>query len=168
MDGEELRRRYTAGERNFAGLDLRGVNISGIDPDLDIVAYDELCPNFAADLSGINLSRANLTGAILAGANLTGANLSWSNLTEAALHRCNLTKTDLSWSNLTRACLSGAEFQSTDMRGADFLHADISETPYFGGDVTGAKNIDTVNFGGTPVHGLVLDDGTVIDSEHDW
>ncbi|MEM6752763.1 MAG: hypothetical protein AAF630_07325 [Cyanobacteria bacterium P01_C01_bin.38] len=32
MDGEELRRRYAAGERDFAGLNFRGVNISGSEP----------------------------------------------------------------------------------------------------------------------------------------
>ena len=99
MNGEELRRRYTAGERNFAGLDLSGVNISG--------------------------------------------------------------------SNLTRAYLSGAEFQRTKMRKVDFLYADISGTPFFSADVAGAKNINTIDFSGTPVQ-LVLDDGTVIDEDHDW
>lgn len=32
MDGEELRRRYAAGERDFSGINFRGVNISGSDP----------------------------------------------------------------------------------------------------------------------------------------
>ncbi len=168
MTGEELRRRYAAGERNFFGVDLSEVNISGIDPNLDLVAYDELCPDFAADLSGINLSEANLTNAILAGANLTGANLTDANLTGASLDRCNLTDVDLSGSNLTRAYLSGAEFQRTNMRRVDFFYADISESPFFFADVAGARNIDTVNFSGTLVRGLVLDDGTVINEDYDW
>lgn len=53
------------------------------------------------------------------------------------------------------------------MRGANFLYADISGT-HFGADVRGAINVTTVDFSGTPIHGLVLDDGTIIDSEHDW
>ncbi|MEH1895948.1 MAG: pentapeptide repeat-containing protein [Nostoc sp.] len=53
MDGEELRRRYAAGERDFSGLNLRGVNISGSEPMEDVF--------IKIDLSGINLSGANLT-----------------------------------------------------------------------------------------------------------
>ncbi|MHC5720542.1 MAG: pentapeptide repeat-containing protein, partial [Nostoc sp.] len=60
MDGEELRKRYAAGEKDFTAIDLKEVNVSAIDPDLDIVVYDKLCPDFAADLSEINLSGADL------------------------------------------------------------------------------------------------------------
>lgn len=162
-----MRRRYAAGERDFSGFDLKGVNVSGIDPDLDIGAYDKLCPDFAADLSEINLSGSDLTRAILAGANLSNANLTNANLTNAALERCNLTNTNLSGANLTKACLSGAELNGTNMSGANLLYAAISQT-YFGADVRGAINVNTVDFTGTPVRGLVLEDGTIIDSDHDW
>ena len=169
MNGEELRRRYATGERNFSGLNLRGVNISGISPDLDLAAYDELCPEFAADLSGINLSGANLRGAILAGSNLTNANLSNANLMRAALDGCNLTKTNLSNANLTRAILNQVDLEGTNMRGANLLYAEISGA-YFRPttDMRGARNVKTVDFTGTPIHGLVLEDGTIIDSDHDW
>ncbi|MEH2407577.1 pentapeptide repeat-containing protein [Nostoc sp.] len=73
----------------------------------------------------------------------------------------------MSGANLTKACLSGAELDGTDMSRANLLYAAISET-YFAADVRGAINVDTVDFTGTPVRGLVLEDGTIIDSDHDW
>ncbi|PSF30445.1 pentapeptide repeat-containing protein [Aphanothece hegewaldii CCALA 016] len=167
MDGEELRRRYAAGQRDFSNLNLREVNLSGIAPELDAGAYDELCPELAADLSEINLSGANLRRAILAGANLTNANLSYANLTNANLAYCNLTNTNLSNAILIRACLDCVEFDNTNLRGANLYLAEICQT-CFKADATGATNLTTVNFGGTQVRGLVLDDGTVLDSDHDW
>ena len=53
MDRDELLRRYEAGERDFAGFDLRGINLCGS----SINEYN---------LSGIDLSGAKLTGVIQA------------------------------------------------------------------------------------------------------
>ena len=44
MDANELLERYTAGERDFQGLNLHGVFLGG------------------ADLTGANLTKANLIG----------------------------------------------------------------------------------------------------------
>ena len=55
-------------------------------------------PNMKADLSGADLSRANLSGA-----DLSGANMSWANLSGADLSGANM-----SWANLSGADLSGA------------------------------------------------------------
>jgi hypothetical protein len=54
------------------------------------------------------LTRANLSGANLSGANLTRANLSGADLTRANLTRANLSGANLTRANLTRANLSGA------------------------------------------------------------
>lgn len=169
MNGKELLRRYKAGERDFSGVDLRGANLSGVSRRFDIYAYDEpYLQGITSDLSGINLSGADLTEAYLSGVNLAGANLSHANLTRASLSKSNLTNTDLSGANLTKACLENAEFEQTNLRGANLLHAQITGVEFFAADVTGAIDVTTVDFGGTPIHGLVLDDGTVIDSDHDW
>lgn len=58
MDAEELLRRYAAGERNFSGVDLSGVNLArGSVPKL-IQQYEvgESVWRGRANLSGINLS----------------------------------------------------------------------------------------------------------------
>ncbi len=54
MTAEELLERYAAGERDFAGVDLNGVNLSG------------------AVLTGINLERADLSTVNFSGADLSG------------------------------------------------------------------------------------------------
>lgn len=169
MDAEELLKRYAAGERDFSGLNLRGAKLNGVDPSIDdLGAYNKPYENgIAADLSGINLSEADLTDAELSGTNLSNANLSRANLNRAGLGQCNLTNTNFRGANLTEAYLSCAELDGTDMREANLFYAEISQT-YFGADVRGAKNVNTVNFTGTPVRGLVLEDGTIIDSDHDW
>ncbi len=160
IDGEELRSRYAAGERNFAGVNLRGANISGSDPWND---------NYrGADLSGINLSGADLSNSNLAGADLTDADLSNANLIRANLTLCNLTRTNLSGANLTKACLSATELVDTNLSGADLLSAEISQTQLVNTNLSGAKHLSNVDWTGTRVNNLVLEDGTVINSDHDW
>jgi uncharacterized protein YjbI with pentapeptide repeats len=138
MTGEELRRRYTARQRDFSYLNLSEVNISGLDPDFDSSVYDIAengYPDFTVNLSGINLCGANLTkanlqmmvllnadlsetiltGAKLTKSNLTNANLSYATLIRADLSGCDLSNTNLSYSDLTQACLSCAQFCLTKL-----------------------------------------------------
>jgi hypothetical protein len=61
------------------------------------------------DLSGADLSGANLRGADLSGANLSGADLSGANLSGADLSGANLSRADLSGASLRGADLSRAE-----------------------------------------------------------
>ena len=68
-----------------------------------------------ADLSGADLFRANLSGANLSGAdlfraNLSGADLSGADLSGADLFRANLSGANLSGADLFRANLSGAGY----------------------------------------------------------
>ena len=70
-----------------------------------------------------NLSGANLSGADLSEANLSGANLSWANLSEANLRGANLAGADLSeanlsWANLAGANLSWANLSEANLAGA--------------------------------------------------
>jgi uncharacterized protein YjbI with pentapeptide repeats len=52
-------------------------------------------------MGGINLSRADLSGAALDYSDLTSANLSGANLTGAFLYKANLTNTNLSSANVS-------------------------------------------------------------------
>ena len=77
-----------------------------------------------ADLSGANLTSANLAGAILrevnlAGANLTGANLAGANLTAANLKGVNLDGAKLSGANLTGANLKGVSLEGVELKGVN-------------------------------------------------
>ncbi len=57
----------------------------------------------SADLTGANLTRANLSGAFLTDADLTGAFLADADLTEAFLAGANLSGASLAGANLTKA-----------------------------------------------------------------
>ena len=79
-----------------------------------------------ADLSGANLSEANLSGADLFGANLSGANLSGANLRGADLNGANLNGANLRGANLRGADLNGANLRRADLNGADLWHVNLS------------------------------------------
>jgi hypothetical protein len=81
-----------------------------------------------ANLSGANLSRADLRDANLSGANLSradlrDANLSGANLSGANLSRANLRDANLSGANLRDANLSGADLMDANLEGADLRDA---------------------------------------------
>jgi uncharacterized protein YjbI with pentapeptide repeats len=73
-----------------------------------------------ASLAGANLNNANLTGALLKGADLSGANLQGANLTDADLSGAALAGANLHRANLTDADLSGADVSGANLNGARF------------------------------------------------
>ena len=85
MDVVEFFKRYGAGERAFADINL--------------------C---CANLQRARLSGARLRGAYLRWANLRGADLRWTDLTRASLAGANLTGACLRWACLVQADLRGA------------------------------------------------------------
>lgn len=109
-NGENLLKRYTAGERDFREINLSGsqiftnANLSGIDLSR---AYLN-----SVDFSGANLSNANFEGAILKNAQLHHANLSGANLKGADLTYASLVQADL-----TDAILTDVNLESTTLTG---------------------------------------------------
>ena len=68
----------------------------------------------------------------LSGADLSGANLRWADLRGANLRGADLRRADLRGADLSEANLRGADLSEANLRGADLSGADLS----------GAKNID--------------------------
>ena len=68
----------------------------------------------------------------LSGADLSGANLRWADLRGANLRGADLRGADLRGADLSEANLRGADLSEANLRGADLSGADLS----------GAKNID--------------------------
>jgi len=102
LTAEGLLSRYAAGERDFRGAVLSGVNLS------------------TAQLAGINLSgadlrRADLSGAILKDTNLREACLQGANLSWADMHSADLSGADLSGANLKMAIIIRTRFRGTVM-----------------------------------------------------
>jgi uncharacterized protein YjbI with pentapeptide repeats len=118
-----------------------------IDPDLS--GADLTCANLShsnlsgADLIDANLSDADLRDANLIGANLDGASLrdcdlSGANLTGADLIDANLSDADLCDANLSRTNLSDAKLPDADLSRADLTHADLSHADLSRADLTRA------------------------------
>jgi uncharacterized protein YjbI with pentapeptide repeats len=105
----------------FGKCDWRGANLAAAQLGPGRGGQQMLPMLSRTDLAGCNLAGANLAGADLIGASLaftdlTGANLSDANLAGADLSRANMTGADVTGANLTAADLDG-----TVLRGAKGL-----------------------------------------------
>src|ERR687885_153807 len=146
MTVEELLKKYAAGERNFAGINLTEANLSGVNLSGANLKGANLS---VANLSGANLSKTNLTGAKLNIARLSGAHLGGANLTDAdlnvaylvrvdlkraTLRGANLAQANLRGAHLSGACLTEANLEQANLQGADLSRADLS-----GADLRGTE-----------------------------
>jgi hypothetical protein len=77
-----------------------------------------------------NLSDANLSGADLSDADLSDANLRGADLSDANLRGANLSDANLSDANLSGAYLRGADLSDADLSGAYLRGADLDKTYY--------------------------------------
>lgn len=103
---------YEAGNRNFAGIDLKEALLLGVNLTL-------------ADLHDANFVWSNLSKAGLGHANLDGAQLRHANLQGANLQGAKLQGTDLAGANLTGANLSWAVLRGTNLTGADLTDVNL-------------------------------------------
>jgi uncharacterized protein YjbI with pentapeptide repeats len=81
-----------------------------------------------ADLSATNSVSANLSNANLSDAVLLGANLSYANLSNANLSTTNLLGADLSYANLSNANLSQAGLIGVNLSGTNLHGADLTDS----------------------------------------
>ncbi|EAF2183548.1 hypothetical protein CLO05_11600 [Listeria monocytogenes] len=86
-----------------------------------------------------NLSGADLSYADLRRANLSGADLSYADLRRADLRRANLSGADLSYADLRRADLRGANLSGANLSGADLSYADLRRADLRGANLSGAN-----------------------------
>jgi uncharacterized protein YjbI with pentapeptide repeats len=102
-----------------------------------------------ANLSGTNLSDANLIYARLNDANLSGANLTGAKLSNAHLNSANLSGANLSGTvhfrtDFTRANLSGSDLTGAkDLHRAKLSNANLSEAIWRDGRICSAGSIGT-------------------------
>jgi PAS domain S-box-containing protein len=97
-----LLNQYQIGQRNFAGLNLRGAYF--VEADLQQADFS------GAALNGSNCSHANFQSANLRGADLRGANFQSADLQWADLRGADLRGTDLRDANTTGAMLDDINF----------------------------------------------------------
>jgi len=113
---------------NLFEADLTGTNLTGADL-------------FRADMRLAGLSRTNLTGADLSGADLFRADMRWANLTRADLSGADLFRADMRWANLTRADLSGANLSGTKLTEANLSDTVLDPSRAPNGDAEGFEII---------------------------
>ena len=94
------------------------------------------CPD--CNLSGVDLSNAQLNHANLAGANLSGANLTNANLRQANLTGANLSQAKLIRANLPGANLSLADLTNADFSGSNLIRANVTNATFKNTNLTGA------------------------------
>ncbi len=130
MTTVELSERYNAGERNFAGIELR---ISKLEDGTRL----RLC-----DL--ISLSDIILSGVDLSNHNLSLMNLQGSQLVGCPLWRIRVRETDLSGADLTGASLTNAWLHRVNLRGAKLIGANLTEAKLIETDLTGADLSESI------------------------
>ena len=103
-----------------------------------------------ANLSDASLARTDLSGANLLKVNLSGASLDSANLSGVFLYSTNLSGADLNNANLSPALLSGANLSA-----ADFEDAKLSYASVVGANLSGA-NLQSANLSGANLFGADL------------
>jgi uncharacterized protein YgiM (DUF1202 family) len=161
---DELLERYTQGDRDLSGSDLREARLSEANLSRANLSKADLrgADLTNANLKGSNLRFAKLDNADLSGADLRIANLVLADLRNAYLQDASLRGSNLSWCKLNgsdlqnasfkQAILRGAELRGADLRGADLSMSDLSETDLRGANLDraslqGAIYTDTTQFG---------------------
>ena len=118
------------------------------------------------DLSDADLRYANLGGANLRSADLSGADLSGANLRSADLSGADLSGADLIDANLMSAYLSGADLRSADLSGAYLMSAYLIGAYLIGANLSGANlsgaNLRSANLRSADLSGADLIDANLI------
>src|SRR6478672_3196465 len=134
-------------------------NLSGSDLSDANLYYSIL---FDADLSDTNLNRANLSYSNLSYTNLNRANLIGADLSDTNLNRANLSYSNLSYTNLNRANLIGADLSGTKLYRADLSGTILSGTILSGTILSGADLSGAITLKPRYIQKLFIDENTVI------
>ena len=96
------------------------------------------CHLAGVNLSGADVSNADLSGNNLIGANFSGANLGRANLSGSNLINANFFGADLRYADLSRATLGGANLNGADLEGANLNAMHYSGTRAYANLTVGA------------------------------
>ncbi len=142
MDIKELKERYAAGERDFAGVDLSRLSMISI----DLSGADFSNANLhRANLGNANLSNTNLSNANLKFINLNGANLSNTNLSNANLENATLYGTNLEAANLSKASLKYTHLDRANLKNANLNEADLTNAELTSANLSGVNLNNAIN-----------------------
>lgn len=123
------------------------------------------------NLSGLDASGADLTGAHLALGVFRGTGLKRTTLVDTDLHRAHLEKAMLDSADLTGASLAKAVLNGASLRGANLTRADLSDAELTETDATSAKlrgaRLNGTILVRTRLQGADLTDATLHDASFD-
>ncbi|MEG4518177.1 pentapeptide repeat-containing protein [Microcoleus sp. AT9b-C5] len=144
---EEFCKRYNAGERDFTGCNLFGLDLSGKILVDDVILYQANLTE--ANFTGATLKKINLCGANLQRSNLSSTNLQQADLIEAKLINADLTKAKLEYAkliqaNFRQAILSDANFTGANLTGANLSGANLTGANFTAANLT-AANLNSAN-----------------------
>lgn len=130
----EIRKRYSAGDRQFQSIKLRHAQLKGIKlAQANLRGSDLSYANLrGADLSYADLSDAYLNETNLIDANLKGAILNKASLIKALLANADLTNANLTEAYLTKAFLTNVNLIRADLSGTYLNDADLTGTQFTG------------------------------------
>jgi uncharacterized protein YjbI with pentapeptide repeats/stress response protein SCP2 len=165
---EDFLKRYQAGERDFTGSNLAGIDLSQKTLESNLMLSEANLTK--ANLAGAKLIKVNLIGANLQGADLSETNLQQADLIEANLSNANLTKASfyhaiLIKANLSQAKLIEANLSSANLTGANLVKTNLiatnlSSANLIGANMTQAKlakaNLSYTNLSGVNLSGVNL------------
>jgi uncharacterized protein YjbI with pentapeptide repeats len=149
ISGEELLRRYAAGERNLGGVFAKSGSFWEGEPPTNI------------KLRGIILSGADLSNVRLEGANLKSSTFRGTGLDEASLRGANLENTDLSGASLCKTKFGGANLSGAIFRGAFIEETEFSNADLSYADLKGAVGIEISYLDGATFCETIMPDGSI-------
>ena len=191
MEGEELLRRYAAGERDFSWVDsidadeelrgvvLRDINLSGVDLLADFTDADLSGANLVGctldcyfdntKLVGSNLFAADVElcsfeEAILDGANLRGIRGGEINFEDASFINADLSSPPPSDLTVRGTYLPQCRFDGVNFTNANLSGVDFSHSGFYGANFTGANLRDAIEFsniGDAIFSNTIMPDGSI-------
>lgn len=133
--------RLLSGDKNLSGLDFRGRKfISGV------------------DLTGVNLTNAELIGVELKVADFTGANFNRAYIVKSDLRDSTFKGADFNRTMLVDSDLRGSDFSGLTLVGIDFINSDLRGADFRGSDLSNLRpyNLDGVRLEGAKMEGSIV------------
>ena len=131
------------------------------------------CAGLEIRLPGVRLDDAALYGPVgggkdpdMTGVDMTGANLAWADLTRAFLFCARLDRADLRYARLVRAYMSNASLEHSDLRYANMRDAILGGAHLYCADLRHA-NLRGADFGVDWLSGAKLSDARLSGARYD-
>ncbi|MGW1957860.1 pentapeptide repeat-containing protein [Streptomyces sp. NPDC001920] len=127
---------------NLSGIELRHLGLGGVFRQATLGGADLRSAGLFGDLRDSYFNDANLSHALVDGANLLRASFQWATLENALVTRAKLARADFTEANLRNADLSGSRAYANDLSEAVFFGTDMRDAWLDGAKLTGAVFVE--------------------------